>query len=151
MTAPKRFGFAVLLLCVPLAMLPAQPVAPRPDKPVFRYPESTHGAAGLKYHGKIPVLETAGTPEEMGAQIGMLHAKVLKDMQDLVEGYVRARGWRDIYPWIVKSGSLLEWNFPLSHRREFAAGPPAPAAASGGCRDARRCAADHKGCRRRSR
>jgi isopenicillin-N N-acyltransferase-like protein len=111
----------MVLLGLPLATLTAQPVAPRPDKPVFRYPESTHGAVGLKYHGKIPVLEAAGTPEEIGAQIGTLQAEVLKDIHDLVEGYARARGWRDIYPWIVKSGSLLEWNFPVTHRREFAA------------------------------
>lgn len=119
MTAQSRFGFALLILLIPLTLLSGQPAAPTGDKPIFRYPEATHGSGTLKYYGRTPVMNVAGTADEIGEQIGTLHGNVLKDIQKLVEGYVRARGWQDVYPWVLKSSSLLEWNFPATHRREF--------------------------------
>jgi isopenicillin-N N-acyltransferase-like protein len=115
MTTPCRLAIAAIFLFLPLAPLSAQDAA----KPIFRYREARHGGAELKYYGKIPVLAVAGSPEEVGGQIGTLQAAVVKNLQGSIEGYVRFRGWNDVYPWILKAGALLEWNFPRSHRAEF--------------------------------
>lgn len=90
-----------------------------PQRAIFKYTEGKHGGGQLEYHGKIPVLTVAGSPDEIGEQVGALQAAVVTDLQNLIEAYVRFRGWGDIYPWLLKSGSMLEWNFPQSHRREF--------------------------------
>lgn len=120
-----RCALALCFVTLPLAPLPplsAQDAsAQEAAKPIFRYKEAKHGPAELKYHGKIPVLTVSGTPDEMGEQIGALQVAVVADVQKLIEGYVRFRGWQEIYPWLLKTGSLLEWNFPASHRREFTA------------------------------
>jgi hypothetical protein len=87
----------------------------------FRHAERSHGPAELKYYGKIPVLTVRGGPDELGSQIGTLQVAVLNDFQKLVENYVRFRGWQDIYPVLLKTGSFLEWNLPAAHRREFSA------------------------------
>ena len=48
--------------------------AVRADEP-FRFPEGTHGKGELKYRDGLPVLVVAGSPEEMGEQIGVLAIK----------------------------------------------------------------------------
>lgn len=111
-----RFAMAVAFVLLPLVPLSAQEAA----KPIFRYKEGKHGPAELKYYGKTPVLSVYGTPEEMGEQIGTLQVAVVADFQKLIENYVKFRGWQEIYPVLLKTGSFLEWNFPASHRREFA-------------------------------
>jgi isopenicillin-N N-acyltransferase-like protein len=116
MTTRRNCLSSTLVLLILFAPLAAQPPAP-----IFRYQEQTHGPAALKYHGKIPVLTVAGSPAEIGEQIGTLQAPVIKELQNQIEGYVRFRGWQEIYPWLLKSGSLLEWNFPAAHRGEFSA------------------------------
>lgn len=117
MTTLVRFLPVLFIVLTSLAPLSAQPAA----KPIFKYAEAKHGPADLKYHGKVPVLTVAGSPEEIGEQIGVLQADVVKDIQKLIGGYVKFRGWQDTFPWILKTGSLLEYNFPADHRREFAA------------------------------
>src|SRR5438552_8602483 len=47
------------------------PPAAAAEKP-FRYPEGKHGRGELKYVNGVPVLTVAGTPEEIGEQIGVL-------------------------------------------------------------------------------
>src|SRR5438552_3131540 len=38
----------------------------------FRYPEGKHGKGELRYVHGLPVLTVAGTPEEIGEQVGVL-------------------------------------------------------------------------------
>jgi hypothetical protein len=45
----------------------------------FRYPEAKHGAGELRSINRIPVLMVAGTPEEMGEQMGVLALKPATD------------------------------------------------------------------------
>ena len=40
----------------------------------FRYPEARFGKGELRYVNGLPVLTVAGTPEEMGEQVGKLAA-----------------------------------------------------------------------------
>src|SRR5207249_10385214 len=47
------------------------PPAAAAEKP-FRYPEGKHEKGELKYVNGVPVLTVEGTPEEIGAQIGVL-------------------------------------------------------------------------------
>jgi isopenicillin-N N-acyltransferase-like protein len=117
MMAPHRSALSLFIFLASLPPLGAQ----QPAQPTFRYSEGKQGAGELKYYGKIPVLTVAGGPEEIGAQIGTFQGSVVRELQGQIESYVRVRGWQDTYPWILKAGSLLEWNFPTTHRAEFAA------------------------------
>jgi isopenicillin-N N-acyltransferase-like protein len=114
MTTRRFLPIALIAAFATLAPLHAQDAR----KP-FRYAEAKHGPAELKYHGKIPVATVSGTPKEMGEQLAALEGPVVADVQKLIERYVRYRGWHDVYPMILKAGSLLEWNFPPTHRTEF--------------------------------
>lgn len=113
-------ALALAVCAVPLAAQSSpELISVLPQREIFKYTEGKHRGGELKYHGKIPVLTVAGSPDEIGEQVGALQAGVVTDLQNLIEAYVRFRGWGDVYPWLLKSGSLLEWNFPQTHRREF--------------------------------
>src|SRR5437660_12858773 len=65
----------------------------------FRYPEARLGKGELKYVNGLPVLTVAGTPEEIGTQLGVLGAKPARRMLDYPDDLLKhfhaelARPW----------------------------------------------------------
>ncbi|HEX3313347.1 MAG TPA: hypothetical protein VHR72_00595, partial [Gemmataceae bacterium] len=94
---------------------------PAAKKAIFRYAEGKFEGGELKYHGKIPILVVEGTPEQIGKQLGHLQVGVVTDFQKLLEKYVAFRGWSEIYPYMLRVGGVLTFNFPADHRKEFEA------------------------------
>ena len=116
----RRVVFALsLLLALGGSANAQQP--PSVKRPIFRYTEGKFEGAELKYHGKTPILVVEGTPEEIGKQLGHLQVGVVTDFQKLLEKYVVYRGWGEIYPYMLRVGGVLTFNFPADHRREFEA------------------------------
>jgi hypothetical protein len=85
----------------------------------FRYPEGTHGKGELKYRQGVPVLVAAGTPAEIGEQIGVLAVKPLAPQMVLVKKYVENFG--PAWPVLVKICEGLFQQFPAEYRAELEA------------------------------
>jgi hypothetical protein len=86
------------------------------DEP-FRYPEGKHGKGELKYVNGLPVLVVAGTPEEMGEQIGILGVKpVAKKMDGLVRKLI-GPAW----PLVVRACDSLYRRFPPDYQSQVEA------------------------------
>jgi isopenicillin-N N-acyltransferase like protein len=106
-----------LLVLLPLAI----PLSARGEKP-FRYPEGKHGKGELKYVGVLPVLTVAGTPEEIGIQIGILAVKPLKPRADaLKKECMKALRLEAVWTLIVRSCEVLLKRFPEDYRTELEA------------------------------
>src|SRR5882672_10023533 len=75
-------GWSVLLLILPTAHGQEQ----------FRYPEAKHGKGELRYHQNIPVLTVAGSPREIGEQIGVLAGRPLGSKFALIKEFTRSYG-----------------------------------------------------------
>ena len=118
-----RLLFVAIAFGFTLPLHAQVPVAPAPAAPakIFRYKEGKFEGAELKYVGKIPVLVVEGTPDEIGKQLGHLQVAVVGDFQKLLEKYVAFRGWNDVYPYMLRVGGVLTFNFPAGHRKEFEA------------------------------
>jgi isopenicillin-N N-acyltransferase like protein len=118
----RRIVFALAVLLTLAGSTHAQqPVAVPAKKAIFRYTEGKFEGAELKYYGKIPILVVEGTPDEIGKQLGHLQVGVVTDFQKLLEKYVAFRGWGEIYPYMLRVGGVLTFNFPADHLREFEA------------------------------
>lgn len=89
------------LLAVALLMPPA-----RAEKP-FRYPEGKHGKGELKYVNGVPVLTVEGTPEEIGAQVGVLAIKPVNGLKKLFKDFLAFQGGDRIWPFLVKGCNKL--------------------------------------------
>jgi hypothetical protein len=107
-------------LFVGLAALAALPAAAQEKKP-FRYPEAKHGKGELRYVNHLPVAVVAGTPEELGEQVGMLVLKPASSLRDSVKEFLRTINLENAYPLLVRSGSFLLPQFPAHHRKELEA------------------------------
>jgi isopenicillin-N N-acyltransferase like protein len=92
--------------------------AARADDP-FRYPEGRHGRGELKYRNGVPVLTVAGTPEEIGEQIGVLAVKPLAPKIALVKEYVQNFG--PAWPVLARICEGLFRRFPPEYRKEVEA------------------------------
>jgi hypothetical protein len=95
--------------------------AVRADEP-FRFPEGTHGKGELKYRDGLPVLVVAGSPEEMGEQIGVLAIKpVAAKLSGIVKGTISSRVGNVGWTLISGACSGLYSKFPPEYRQEIGA------------------------------
>ena len=97
----------------------------------FHYPEAKSGKGELKLVEGVPVLVVQGKPEEIGEQLGTLALKPASGLVKLADGFIKDRGWDKLYPLLLKTGGLMEPQFPRDHLREL----DAAAKASGWPRD----------------
>src|SRR5689334_17552744 len=95
-----------------------------PPAPAFRFPEARHGGGELAYHRGVPVLRVAGTPEQIGEQIGALSVRpaprLLDFPEDLIHHYVRSRFLaRLLVRRAARVGGRLLAQFPDAARQEL--------------------------------
>jgi hypothetical protein len=87
----------------------------------FRFPEAKHGKGELKYRNGLPVLVAAGTPEEMGEQIGVLAIRpIAPKMKAVVKDVVRQKAG-PAWPVLVKICAGLFRQFPEGYHTELEA------------------------------
>jgi hypothetical protein len=108
-----RFVSATFLI---ITLVPAAAAA----KP-FRYPEGKFGKGELKYVHGVPVLTVAGSPEEMGAQIGRLAVKPTPRLVTFVKDFLKLKGLDAFWPNLVKTGTGMVPQFPADARAELEA------------------------------
>ena len=99
----------LLVVCLPLSAA----------QPWQAFAEGTHGKASLRYINGLPVLTVAGTPEEMGEQVGALTSKPLRQ----ISAYPRlllslARG-RASWERLVGTSKKLLPGFPSDYQKEM--------------------------------
>ncbi|HEV3260199.1 MAG TPA: C45 family peptidase [Gemmataceae bacterium] len=85
----------------------------------FRYTEATHGRGELKYVNGLPVLSVAGTPEEIGEQIGVLTAKHMDRLVSYPKTLLKQAGWESGWPALVRLSNALLAQCPADHRKEL--------------------------------
>jgi isopenicillin-N N-acyltransferase-like protein len=110
-----------LRYAVPIALLTFLVAPPARAQQPFRYPEAKHGPAELRYVNGVPVLTVAGTPEEIGGQIGKLALKPAEDIPDHIKAFLRTYGLERAYPFIIRTGNLMVPQFPPHHVKEMEA------------------------------
>lgn len=97
----------------------------------FAYPQAKHGQGELRYINGVPVLMVAGSPEEIGEQMGLLAMKPAAKGVNLVEGLLKEQGIGYLKPLLARLGNSLLTKFPQDYRDEM----DAAAKASGIGRD----------------
>src|SRR5437762_1718331 len=107
------FSPLVLAICCPA-------LSAREAKP-FRFAEGKHGQGELKYINDIPVLTVAGTPEEIGEQIGRLTNKASGQLAATLKDYLKQKGLSLAWPLLVSNGKAMLPQFPDDHRKELEA------------------------------
>lgn len=107
-----RLAFALILLGFAVPAAVAEP---------FKFPEGKHGKGELKYVNGIPVLVLAGTPEEMGEQMGVLGLKPAAGAVGVAKELLKRRKLDLILPLIKRLGEAMLAKYPEAYRREFEA------------------------------
>jgi len=97
----------------------------------FRFPEARHGKGELRYVNGVPVLILAGTPEEIGEQMGVLALKPARGAVAVYERFLDSEGIGNFRPLMARLGNSLLKKYPDEYRREL----DAAAKASGVDRD----------------
>lgn len=97
----------------------------------FAYPQATHGQGELRYINGVPVLTVAGSPQEIGEQMGLLAMKPAAKGVNLVEDLLKQQGIGFLRPLLARLGNSLLSKFPKDYRTEM----DAAAKASGIRRD----------------
>ena len=82
-------------------------------------PRSQAWPRELRYINGIPVLLVAGTPEEMGEQMGILALKPAAPAIGLFEDFLQAQGLKNFKPLLAKVGESLLAKFPEEYRQEL--------------------------------
>jgi hypothetical protein len=113
MFRPRRILVAILLLVL------SAPVGRAEE--AFRFPEGKHGKGELKYVNDIPVLSVAGTPREIGEQIGVLAVKPAPQIMNVLKEFLKDRKLEKAWPLLVKIGEGLFARFPADYRAEVEA------------------------------
>jgi hypothetical protein len=85
----------------------------------FRYSEGTYGPGELKYVNGLPVLTVAGTPEEMGQQIGALTGQPLKRLVKFPQEMLHHFGLGIMVTPVMKVSNSMWPQFPPDYRREL--------------------------------
>src|SRR5436309_10935830 len=98
----------------------------RPPARAFRFPEARHSRGELAYHDGIPVLRVAGTPEEVGEQLGVLSVRPAPRLLDYPEDLLRDRFKSRLLARVLvrraaRVGGRLLAQFPDAPRRELEA------------------------------
>ncbi len=88
---------------------------------VFHYPEAKFGNGELRYINGIPVLVLAGTPEEMGEQMGVLALRPALNGLKLMEQFLEEQGLARYKPVLAAVGDQLLRKCPEEYRRELEA------------------------------
>ncbi len=87
----------------------------------FRFPEGSHGKGELWYRNGLPVLCVAGTPEEIGEQVGVLALgpaqRILGYPRELLQHVHLGLLW---WP-LVMAGDRMVERFPADYRAELEA------------------------------
>jgi predicted choloylglycine hydrolase len=104
-------------LALPLLLLLSSVAAAEP----FRFDEAKHGQGELRYINGVPVMILAGTPEEIGEQMGTLAKTAIKDAERLLDDYIEAKGMTKLFPVLLKTASALRATFPPDHLKEMEA------------------------------
>ena len=84
----------------------------------FRFPQAKQGKGEMRYINGLPVLTIAGTPEEMGEQIGVLALKPARAILDTVREFLKERGLEKVPPLVALAANALFSQFPEEYRRE---------------------------------
>src|SRR5262245_9958993 len=87
----------------------------------FAYPQAKHGQGELRYINGVPVLIVAGTPEEIGEQMGVLAMKPAAKGVHLVEDLLKEQGIGYLKPLLARLGNNLLAKFPQDYRSEMEA------------------------------
>jgi isopenicillin-N N-acyltransferase like protein len=87
----------------------------------FHYPEARHGKGELKYVRGIPVLVLAGSPEEMGEQMGVLGLKPAAGAVTVFRDLLKHERLDGMVPLLRRFGDLMLGRYPEDYRREFEA------------------------------
>ncbi len=85
----------------------------------FHYTPAKQAPAELRYIEGIPVLVAAGTPDEMGRQIGSLSATGLKSLLGHQDDFYRGLGLPRARDLVVQAGQLMLPKFPADQRLEL--------------------------------
>jgi isopenicillin-N N-acyltransferase-like protein len=89
------------------------------DDSGFRYPEAKYGKGELRYLQGVPVLVVAGSPEEIGEQMGVLALRPAAPAVALFETFLAEHGLRSFRPLLARIGEGLLAKFPEDYRREL--------------------------------
>jgi hypothetical protein len=104
-----------------LALLVVGWAAPAGAAQPFRYPEGKHGKGELRYVHGLPVLVVAGSPEEIGEQVGVLALKPAAGGARLLKDYLKQRRLEALWPLLVRLGRQAFARVPAPYRREVEA------------------------------
>jgi hypothetical protein len=107
----------VLWLCHLVTLSPCHLVT----EEAFRYPAGKHGGGELKYVNDVPVLLVAGTPEEIGAQMGVLGLKPAAGAVSVFKDVLKQHKLDLLKPLLVQFGKAQLAKYPEAYRREFEA------------------------------
>jgi isopenicillin-N N-acyltransferase-like protein len=109
-------GLNVLLLC---SAVLSEPPLPTPE--VFRFPAGQHKGGELRIVNHVPVLVVAGTPEEIGEQIGVLAMRTAPRLKEIPRELLKRRQVEHLYPLLMQVGKTMLPRFPENYRREMEA------------------------------
>ena len=87
----------------------------------FRFPEGKRGKGELKYVNEIPVLILAGTPEEIGEQMGVLAVRPALPGVAVLKDVIKEARVDRLMPLLVNFGTTQLAKYPDEYRREFEA------------------------------
>src|SRR5262245_20166423 len=90
-------------------------------EPRFRLLEAKYGKGEVEYDGAIPVLVLAGTPEEMGEQMGVLGVKPAAAGAAVLKELLKKHKLDLVTPLLVAFGEAQLAKYPAAYRKEFEA------------------------------
>src|SRR5438105_14713355 len=85
----------------------------------FQFPEGNHGRGELRYRNGIPVLSVAGTPDEIGEQVGALAVAPARRLLDYPHELLRQIHLGLLWHPLVKAGEHMVERFPADYRAEL--------------------------------
>jgi hypothetical protein len=101
-----------------LGLLAPSAVAETP----FRYAEGKHGTGELRYMDGIPVLTVGGSPEEIGAAMGLLTKSASDGLFGYLDDLLKRARLDSMWPWLVTTSQGMLKQFPDAYRTELEAG-----------------------------
>ena len=105
-----------------VVVLAGSTVAAAPSTGSFRYPENRSGTGTLRYIDGIPVLTASGSPEEIGAAVGILTKPAADGLFGYFDELLKRTRLEAVWPWLVKTSEGMLTRFPPDHRAELEAG-----------------------------